>query len=67
LFASALIGVAVGPRPFVVLALSVLAYQTLVAMAFVGATRYRVATDFLLALLAAATVEWALRHRRPSP
>ena len=37
-----------------------LAYQTVAAMVFVGATRYRVATDFLIALLAAAAFEWAV-------
>ena len=51
-------------RRFVGLALAVLAYQTLAAMAFVGATRYRVSTDFLLALLAASAIDWALRRRR---
>lgn len=63
LFALALIGVAVGGRRFVGLALAVLAYQTLAAIVFVGATRYRVATDFLLALLAAAAFEWLLERR----
>jgi hypothetical protein len=66
LFALGLLGVAVGPRRFVAFALAVLAYQTLAAMVFVGATRYRVSTDFLIALLAAAAVEWALRRRRPA-
>ncbi len=63
LFALALVGVFVGPRPFVALALVVLAYQTLAAMVFVGATRYRVSTDFLVALLAAGAVDWALARR----
>jgi len=63
LFALALVGVAVGRRRFVGLALAVLAYQTLAAMVFVGATRYRVATDFLLALLAAGALEWLLERR----
>ena len=63
LFALALVGVAVGRRRFVGLALAVLAYQTLGAMVFVGATRYRVATDFLLALLAAGALEWLLERR----
>jgi hypothetical protein len=44
----------------------VLAYQTLAAMVFVGATRYRVASDFLIALLAAAAVEWGLARVRGS-
>ena len=64
LYALGLIGIFVGRRLFVALALAVLAYQTLAAIAFVGATRYRVSTDFLIALLAACAVEWALSHRR---
>ena len=64
LFALALVGIAVAPRRFVVLALAVLAYQTLAAVVFVGATRYRVATDFLLALLAAGALGWMLSRRR---
>ena len=48
-----------------------LGYQTLVAMLFVGETRYRVPWDFLLALLAAAAlVELDARRaqaRRRSP
>ncbi len=63
LFALGLVGVFVAPRPFVALALVVLAYQTLAAMMFVGATRYRVSTDFLVALLAAGAVDWALARR----
>jgi hypothetical protein len=64
LFAVGLVGLLVAARRFVALAVAVLAYQTLAAMVFVGATRYRVASDFLIALLAAAAVEWALAHRR---
>ncbi len=67
LFALGLIGVAVTSRRFVALALTVLAYQTLAAMVFVGATRYRVATDFLIALLAAAAVEWGIVRLRRRP
>lgn len=63
LFALALVGIAVGPRRFVGLAVAVLAYQTLAAIVFVGATRYRVGTDFLLALLAAAALDWVVRRR----
>lgn len=63
LFALALIGIVVGPRRFVGLAVAVLAYQTLAAIVFVGATRYRVGTDFLLALLAAAALDWVVRRR----
>ena len=47
---------------FVALALLLLAYQTAAALAFVGATRYRVAWDFLLALLAAATLEHVIQR-----
>jgi hypothetical protein len=50
-----------------VLALLLFAYQSASAAVFVGATRYRVAWDFLLALLAAAALAhiaaWA-RERR---
>ena len=68
LYALGLIGAVVGGRRrFVALALAVLAYQTVTAMAFVGATRYRVATDFLIALLAAAAFEWATTRARPAP
>ncbi|HEX6662183.1 MAG TPA: glycosyltransferase family 39 protein [Gaiellaceae bacterium] len=63
LFALALVGIVVGPRGFVGLAVAVLAYQTLAAIVFVGATRYRVGTDFLLALLAAAAFDWVARRR----
>jgi hypothetical protein len=66
LYALALVGIFVAAGRFVGLALAVLAYQALAAMVFVGATRYRVATDFLLALLAAGAIEWALMRRRRS-
>jgi 4-amino-4-deoxy-L-arabinose transferase-like glycosyltransferase len=64
LYALALLGIFVAAPRFVGLALAVLAYQTIAAMVFVGATRYRVSTDFLLALLAAGAIDWALRRRR---
>src|SRR5262249_7080081 len=51
IYALALVGLFVAPRAFVALALALLAYQTVAAWAFVGATRYRIAWDFLLALL----------------
>ena len=54
LYAFALVGLFVLPRGFVALALLLLGYQTLVAMLFAGATRYRVPWDFLVAILAAA-------------
>jgi len=64
LYALALLGIFVTARRFVGLAVAVLAYQTLAAVVFVGATRYRVATDFLIALLAAGAIEWALTRRQ---
>ena len=63
-YALGLLGLLVVRRSFAVLALLVLAYQTLAAVVFVGATRYRVSTDFLIALLAAAALEWVLARRR---
>jgi hypothetical protein len=63
LYVVAAAGLFVAPRAFVALGLLLLAYQTVCAAFFVGATRYRVAWDFLLALLAAAAlarlVTWA--------
>jgi 4-amino-4-deoxy-L-arabinose transferase-like glycosyltransferase len=56
LYALAAAGLYFAPRAFVALALLLLAYQTAAALAFVGATRYRVAWDFLLALVAAGTL-----------
>ncbi|MGZ8702613.1 MAG: ArnT family glycosyltransferase, partial [Gaiellaceae bacterium] len=67
LYALALLGIFVAARRFVGLAVAVLAYQTLAAMVFVGATRYRVTTDFLIALLAAGAVNWTLTRRRRRP
>jgi 4-amino-4-deoxy-L-arabinose transferase-like glycosyltransferase len=67
LYALGLLGLLYAPRRFTALALAVLAYQTLAAVIFVGATRYRIPTDFLIALLAAAAFAHALgrRLRRP--
>ena len=65
LYALAFVGLFFAPRAFVALALLLLAYQTAAALAFVGATRYRVAWDFLLAILAAATIEHLVQRRRP--
>jgi 4-amino-4-deoxy-L-arabinose transferase-like glycosyltransferase len=64
LYLLAAVGLFVAPRAFVALALSLLAYQTAAALAFVGATRYRVAWDFLLAVLAAAALERGARRVR---
>ena len=65
LFALGIVGLFVVPRWFAFLALSLLVYETLAAMVFVGATRYRVAWDFVIALLAGpALVQLARRVRR---
>jgi hypothetical protein len=63
LYAFGLVGLLFAPRRFVALALLVLAYQTLAAVVFVGATRYRIPTDFLIAVLAAAVFERLLGRR----
>lgn len=57
LYALAAVGLFLAPRSFVALALLIFGYQTVCAFAFVGATRYRIAWDFLVVLLATATVE----------
>lgn len=49
-------GLTLVPRHFAALALALFGYQTLMAMLFVGATRYRVPFDFLLMVLAAASL-----------
>lgn len=65
LFAFGIVGLFVVPRWFALLALSLLAYETLAAMVFVGATRYRIAWDFVIALLAGpALTRLAERVRR---
>ena len=62
LYVLAAVGLLFVPRAFLALALLLLAYQTWAAL-FVGATRYRVACDFLLALLAAAALsQWLVRR-----
>jgi 4-amino-4-deoxy-L-arabinose transferase-like glycosyltransferase len=53
----AVAGLFLAPRVFVWLAALLLAYNTVAAMLFAGTTRYRVAFDFLLVLLAVAAVE----------
>ena len=64
LYVLAAAGLFLAPRFFGALAVLVLGYQTLVAVLFVGETRYRVPWDFLVALLAAAAlVELAGRLR----
>ncbi len=64
LYLLAAVGVARAPHAFSALALLLLAYGTLAAAVFIGATRYRAPWDFLLALLAAAAVAQALARRR---
>jgi 4-amino-4-deoxy-L-arabinose transferase-like glycosyltransferase len=66
LYVLAAIGVFLVWRPFAVLAVSLLAYQSLCAAVFVGATRYRIAWDFLVALLATAALAraWAWAQER---
>ena len=64
LFAAALAGLRYAPRWFSVLAVALLAYQTLFAMLFVGATRYRAPWDFLIVLLAASAVPALLARLR---
>jgi len=58
------LGLFLVPRAFAALAVLLLAYQTAVAMIFVGVTRYRVPWDFLLCVLAAATVLELVRRVR---
>ena len=64
LYVLAAAGIAQVPRRFGVLAVLLLAYGTLAAAVFVGATRYRAPWDFLLALLAAAAVTSFVERRR---
>ena len=56
LYVLAVLGMLVLPRSFVVLTVILLGYQTLIAMLFAGATRYRVPWDFLVAILAAGGI-----------
>jgi hypothetical protein len=64
LYVLAAAGLFFAPRAFVVLVLLLAAYQSACAALFVGATRYRIAWDFLLALLAAAALEQVLQRVR---
>jgi hypothetical protein len=66
----ALLGLFVVARRLAALALVFLAYNTLAAMVFAGATRYRVSFDFVLALLAGAAIDrlWSRsRYRSSTP
>jgi 4-amino-4-deoxy-L-arabinose transferase-like glycosyltransferase len=67
LYAFGIVGLFFAPRRFAALVLLLLAYQTLAAVVFVGATRYRISTDFLIALLAAAVFERVFQRRLRSP
>lgn len=60
----ALVGFVVAPRALASLAAVFVAYETLEAWLFAGATRYRVSFDFVLALLAAAAIERLLSSSR---
>jgi 4-amino-4-deoxy-L-arabinose transferase-like glycosyltransferase len=64
LFVLGLLGVWLLPGRLALFGVALLAYQTLVAVGFAGATRYRVPWDFLIALAAAAALWWALDRRR---
>jgi 4-amino-4-deoxy-L-arabinose transferase-like glycosyltransferase len=64
LFVLGLLGVWLLPGRLALLGVALLAYQTLVAIGFAGATRYRVPWDFLIALGAAAALWWAVDRRR---
>jgi len=64
LYALAALGLFVVPRAFAALVLLLYAYQSAFAAIFVGATRYRIAFDFLLAVLAAAAIERVVRRVR---
>jgi 4-amino-4-deoxy-L-arabinose transferase-like glycosyltransferase len=64
LYALAAVGLFAVPWTFLSLSLALFAYQSFWAGLFVGATRYRISFDFLLALLAVAGVRrLALRRR----
>jgi 4-amino-4-deoxy-L-arabinose transferase-like glycosyltransferase len=68
-FILALLGLVLGfrsknvSRGFLWLAVLFLVYETLAAMLFAGATRYRVSWDFVLALLAGLAVDQLLARR----
>jgi hypothetical protein len=64
LFALGIAGLGLVPRAIAALVLLLLAYETLAAMVFVGATRYRIPWDFLIALLAAAALDRAYARWR---
>ncbi len=59
-------GLLLVPRRLAVLVVALLAYETLAAMAFAGATRYRAPWDLTIALLAGATVVRVLDRFAPT-
>jgi hypothetical protein len=67
LYVLGIVGLFLVPRFLAALTVVLLGYQTLVAILFVGETRYRVPWDFLIALLAARAVievwNWVRRRR----
>jgi 4-amino-4-deoxy-L-arabinose transferase-like glycosyltransferase len=65
LYALALAGLLPLRRRLAVLLVSLLVYQTLVAMGFAGTTRYRVPWDFLLAISAGAALSRAYERGLP--
>jgi len=60
----AVVGLFIVPRWFSLLAILLLGYQTIVALLFVGETRYRVPWDFVTTLLAAAGALWLVQTYR---
>ena len=66
LYVPGAVGLFYVPPFFAALTLRLLGYQTLVAMLFVGETRYRVLWGFLIALLAGEAVVELAGRLRPS-
>ena len=64
LYALGIAGLFLVPRAVAALVALLLAYNTIAAAVFAGTTRYRVPFDFLVALLAAATLAWVAERRR---
>jgi len=63
LYVLGIAGLFLVPRAVAALAVLLLAYQTAAAVVFAGTTRYRVAWDFLIGLLATAALAWAAQRR----
>jgi len=61
-YALAAVGLFFVPRAFLALTLLLFAYQSLFAAIFVGATRYRISFDFLLAIVAGAGLRRLVRR-----